>query len=495
MKPLLEDEVQVFEDRYNKSASALIAISQTLEKKRPLSGNEQEFLDLFDLALAADPESFTKVWLDPSSYFWTRVAFELLGSSISGEPLPSRAEKFCQAIEQSDPVKALSQHLHSFKSFILGIQYLEGKDVVFSTPIILSLPYSIPGTFYSLEGEGQIEVSKLLSGNLIGTHNSQPLEIKLHPGSTCASGEISVSQCPVLTPLDCEIILKPQTFTNLPSLDFVQPAIEAGLKFQLDQEKIINECMEIMEKYHAETFHLIKKNKLWVVLISPSSAQGYSNCTYSELPLSFMASVINNPFEMADAFIHEFHHNRLFFLEENGAFLDSTNSNPLTDNIYYSPWRTDSRPLQGILHALYVYIPVAEFWQNVVETNKASQQQLAYARYQLLSSYLRMTIGLFQLNRFATFTDIGKIVFVKLSKAVDEVGERIKSSRLSYGIPSMICHENGDISQRTSKNTNRNLNIAEDILNHLEQYAPTEQKPALLKEQFIIDLQQYIPAS
>ena len=148
MKPLLEDEDRVFEDRYNKSASALIAISQTLEKKRPLSGNEQEFLDLYDLALAAEPENFTRVWLDPSSYFWARVAYELLGSCISGESLPPRAKKFCQAIGQSDSGKALSYHLHSFKSFILGIHFLEGIDTVFSTPLILNLPYSIPGTVF-----------------------------------------------------------------------------------------------------------------------------------------------------------------------------------------------------------------------------------------------------------------------------------------------------------------------------------------------------------
>jgi hypothetical protein len=47
MKPLLEDEDRVFENRYEKSASALIAVAQTLAKEKPLSGSEQEFLDLY----------------------------------------------------------------------------------------------------------------------------------------------------------------------------------------------------------------------------------------------------------------------------------------------------------------------------------------------------------------------------------------------------------------------------------------------------------------
>ena len=106
MKPLLEDEDRVFEDRYEKSASALVAAAQILEKERPLSGNEQEFLDLYQLALAADPENFTKVWLDPSSYFWVRVAYELLGSCLSENPLPTRAKEYCETLGHSNPTES-----------------------------------------------------------------------------------------------------------------------------------------------------------------------------------------------------------------------------------------------------------------------------------------------------------------------------------------------------------------------------------------------------
>jgi hypothetical protein len=491
MKPLWEDEDRVFEDRYEKSASALIAVAQTLEKEKPLSGNEQEFLDLYQLALAADPENFTKVWVDPSSYFWVRVAYELLGSCLSGDPLPTRAREYCEALEFNSPKKALDYHLHTFKSFILGIHFLEDIDAYFATPLILDLPYSIPGTLYSLEGEGQVEISKLVSGNLIGSYSAQPLEIMLDPGASCASGKISVSKCPVVTLSGCEIILKPQTFNNLPSLGQIRPTIDAGLQYQKDQENLIKECLEIINQYHPDSFHHFQKNTIWVGL-KTLSAGTYSNITFSELPLSFMASVINNPFEMADAFIHEFHHNRLFFIEENGAFLEDSKTNSSTNEIYYSPWRNDNRALQGILHAVYVYIPVTEFWINVVEAGKASEQELAYARSQWLSGYLRLTIGLFQLKRLGSFTALGQKFFSRLGSAVEEIGEKIRRSHLTFDLISMICMENGDLLPRTSEKTKRQLNVSDHVLEHLEKYSPKEQKINILREKIINDLQQFV---
>lgn len=492
MKPLLEGEDRVFEDRYEKSASALVAVAQILEKERPLSGDEQEFLDLYQMALAADPENFTKVWLDPSSYFWTRVAYELLGSCLSKNPLPTRAKQYCEALGNCTPQQALTRHLHAFKSFILGIHFLEGMDADFATPLVLNLPYSIPGTLFSLEGTGQIEVSGLVSGKIKGTYGSQALDLQLHPGASCASGRIIVSECPVVTHSSCETILKPQTFNNLPSLDFVEPAVEAGLQFHRDHAGLIKECLEIVERYHKDTFHLFQKHKIWVGL-KPLFSGTYSNIACSELPLSFMASIFNNPFVMADTFIHEFNHNRLFFIEEKGPFLSGSEVDPISDNIYYSPWRRDIRPLQGVLHALYVYIPVTEFWSNVIEAGKVSIKQLAYARNQWLSGYLQLVIGLFQLNRFGSFTASGKKFFTELGKAVEEIGEKVAGSSFSYDSPAMICQENGDLLPLTCKKTKRELNIAEGVLDHMEKSAPEEQKLDILKEQTFVDLQRYIP--
>jgi hypothetical protein len=405
--------------------------------------------------------------------------------------LPTRAREYCEALDFNSPQKALEHHLHAFKSFILGIHFLEKIDINFASPLILDLPYSIPGTHFSLEGEGQIEISKLVSGNLTGTYNTRPLEIMLQPGASCESGEINVSECPVVTHSGCEIILKPQTFNNLPGLGPMGPTVDAGLQYQQDHENLIKESLEIIKQYHSDSFHHFQNNKMWVGL-KPLSVGTYSNITYSELPLSFMASVINNSFEMADAFIHEFHHNRLFFIEENGAFLEDSKTNPSTREIYYSPWRNDNRALQGILHAVYVYIPVTEFWINVAEAGKASEQHLAYAKSQWLSSYLRLKIGMFQLKRFGAFTTIGQKVFIRLGEAIEDIGTKIRESNLTYAINSIICMENGELLPRTSQETKRHLNVSEHVLEHLEKYSPEEQKIEILSEKIIDDLQQFV---
>lgn len=491
MNTLLEGENRVFEGRYEKSASALVAVAQTLEKERPLSGSEKEFLNLYQLALKADPDNFSKVWLDPSAYFWVRVAYELLGSCLSDTHLPTRAREYCETLGVKSPKKALVCHLHAFKSFILGIHFLEGKDSIFETPLKLDFPYSIPGTLLSLEGAGQVEIAGIEAGKLKGTYESQPFRLDLHPGASCVSDKIVVSECPVVTYSGCETMLKPQAFNNLPSLDFVKPSVDAGLQFQRDHKDLVLETLKIIERYHEDSFHYFQDYKMWIGL-KPLQAGNYSNITCSELPLSFVASIYYEPYVLADTFIHEFNHNRLFFIEENGAFLGEAEVDPITDYIYYSPWRKDNRPLQGILHALYVHVPVNAFWFNVIEAGKVSDERLAFARSQWLRTYLQMVIGRYQLNRFGSFTSIGREFFKELERAVEAIGKKVADSSFSYEIPAIVCEENGTLLKQKCRKSNRELNVAEATLDHIASNSPEDQKLDILKEQICADLKRYV---
>jgi hypothetical protein len=62
--------------------------------------------------------------------------------------------------------------------------------------------------------------------------------------------------------------------------------------------------------------------------------------------------------QLAATLIHEFQHSKLH------GVLDLV---PLhtagEERVHYSPWRDDSRPLEGILHAIYSYVGVTEFWE------------------------------------------------------------------------------------------------------------------------------------
>ena len=86
----LWDDQEVITHRYKKSACALIAVKEALEKDLPLSANGREFLDQYVTCRDADALLFTRVWTDPTAYYWVRLAYQLLANCLSGAPLDRR---------------------------------------------------------------------------------------------------------------------------------------------------------------------------------------------------------------------------------------------------------------------------------------------------------------------------------------------------------------------------------------------------------------------
>ena len=66
-----------------------------------------------------------------------------------------------------------------------------------------------------------------------------------------------------------------------------------------------------------------------------------------------------------------------------------------TSNVFYSPWRDDARPLNGIIHGLYVFLNVSNFWKEVIEKKIFAdnlERDVAIRRYHTLISQLKSAI-------------------------------------------------------------------------------------------------------
>jgi HEXXH motif-containing protein len=57
--------------------------------------------------------------------------------------------------------------------------------------------------------------------------------------------------------------------------------------------------------------------------------------------------------KLAEAIVHEYFHNELFLHQESAELFDTR------DELYYSPWRDDARPLNGLFHGAFVFTAVA----------------------------------------------------------------------------------------------------------------------------------------
>lgn len=463
-------DTTLFASRYEKSTCALIALKQAIERHKLLAMREQEFLNLYEAISVSNPDDFTRVWSDPTAYFWVRIAYELLKTYLTGEPLSSFAQDYCKALGQPDVEEALHLHLGEFKKFVLGVYYLSEKDCLFSEPFIPYLPLAIPGTRLFLVGEDTLKINGLLGGKLKVSYAEQESFLELKSGSSLKDDSLKVGECPIVKYKNCQLPLQPYSF-NLPGVEDGQPVVAAGIAYQEKHANLVQETLALVERCQPKTFAQLE-SFLQILAFKPLKTGSYSNLTHSDLPGAFICSVIESPYELADTLIHEFHHNRLFFIEEIAPLLINSDNGLelLVTGQYYSPWRNDLRPLRGLLHAVYVYLPVSWFWLAVYQDDELSNRPLDYVCSQLIRIPLQLKIAVYQLERSAHWTEEGIRLFTELKADVIRLTKAISDLGISYDVPALICREDGSLVKELRKSDGKPLNAQESVLDHIYCY-------------------------
>jgi HEXXH motif-containing protein len=462
---ILWNDQELYQARYQKTGSALIAISQALERNLPLGGDETEFLELYRRMAAADADAFTTVWRDPTAYFWVRLAYEFVGNCLAPAPLSSMAESVGRARGSTDSKSALKAHLADFKRFVLALGVVTGTDQTFMTPFEVVLPFAIPSTRFVISGEGKLLIDGLEGGHLRATRDGRKMSLPLAASSV---DSLTVHESPVAVAQDYSLTLQPEAF-NLPGLEVGKPLLLLSPSFQSRQVSLTAQALKLIDRHCPATFEHFR-SVIRLIALKPSDIGDYSNISHSDLPGSFVVTVANDPYLMADFFIHEFHHNRFFFVEELGAFFAQERDNLMTLNEYYSPFRDDLRPLHGIFHGLYVYLAVWRFYFAVYRSDETSGLRRAAVSDQVALISTQLAISVSQLRRYAQFTTLGEDLFKAMADETAHIQEMTRDLRFPNDLPSIRCSDDGVFSVRCEEGSNRPLTVRRAILRHAEQY-------------------------
>jgi HEXXH motif-containing protein len=452
MRHLLWSDTGIFEARHEKSAAALVALAQAVAGLDAPSEEEREFLRLYEACSALEPEAFTRAWTEPRAYAWVRAAFERAAAGL-----------------------AQGAHLAGFGRFALAAHHLARCDLAFARPLRLTLPLAVPGTRLSLSGTGTLAVSALAGGRLRGHHEREPFDLPLEAPARSASGRLEVVECPVVREAGCELRLQPHAFHDLPGLDFLRPVVAAGLEFHREHQGLVAEAIGLWARYEPHSFAQYREHGVLLGL-KPLRAGSFTNHSHSDLPGAAVVSIVHQPFELADSLIHEFHHDRLFFLEERGPFFADPSA-AASDGHWYSPWRDDLRPLHGVLHGLYVFVPVCRFWLRVHRAGDAEEAVRAYAGSQAARTALQLSLAASQLGRRAGFTEFGRRAFAEMKASVSRMCREVREAGLDPRRPALRCSEDGRFFAETADG--RALSVGEAVGRHLEACAPAAQREAL----------------
>ncbi len=450
MKPtdLLWTDTGVYCRRLEKSAAALIAVERSLRSETHRVPGADGFLELYQWLSCVDAGVFTKVWSDPAAYYWVRRTVQFL-AAIHGAPLGTLEHAYCTEVGASGILDALRIHLGEFKRFVLAAAMISGVEVVFTEPYAATIPLALPGTNLNLAGSGRVTIRGFRQGMIDVVHD-----------------DLQVETCPTVEVGGFRLTLNPRLF-NLPGLGFAGEWTLLPLEFQARHSELVAEALAAIARLQPATFSHFGE-AIRAVALKPTCEGNFGSISSSELPGAFVCSVPCDSYELAATFIHEFHHNRLYFIEETGPFFELVGEDAFEGENHYSPWRDTPRPLHGLLHALYVYLPVFRFWAAAIREGGLTGARLSYARDQLGRIPFQLQVGVNQLRRHAKFTAFGSTLFDQMASETGEAELEARALGVTLATPAMSLRAGGIFRPTTQHGDTRQLTIGETLLRHLE---------------------------
>jgi len=458
----LWENMDIYDQRREKFATVLAGIALLLRSRRPLRGAEGGFLDTFERMRQLPAEEFTFIWSEPRAFHWTRVAFQLIDHLVNAVPLGDLARNYLHQNGATDAEEGLVRHLDAFRQFELGATVAFRRELGWSQPLVLPLPCALPGTRWTVQGAGTIAVMGTTAGGLrLRLREREKLQA-LTPGGI-ADTDVSLIECPLATCGEAKLRIQPEVMAGL-GLKEALPALVTTRAYRKDASAVLTAALQLIEAVDAHSFRMLVEESR---LIAPKPPIGdYANTTFSTLPGAMVLSVVRHPLEMADRMVHELHHDRLFCIEEFHALLEEGLEDSPEAMRFYSPWRSDPRPLRGILHGLYVFIAVGRFWLSVLR-GRASPE----ADYTLATSRLRRIGGQLEaaqevLERNARFTPFGKGVFEQLRTDVATLCGEIDAAAVPRDPPALTITDEGEVRPQLSAFSGKPLNVSEALREH-----------------------------
>lgn len=99
-------------------------------------------------------------------------------------------------------------------------------------------------------------------------------------------------------------------------------------------------------------------------ITTPDPATTHNSFSVVQMVGVIFLSEAYSDIRLVEAMVHEYHHNELYAVMEGTKVIDAG-----LDELYYSPWRPDARPLYGLFHALHVFSGVVDFYLHALSVD------------------------------------------------------------------------------------------------------------------------------
>lgn len=201
---------------------------------------------------------------------------------------------------------------------------------------------------------------------------------------------------------------------------FVIP-LHSNLKFQCKDlpSIIINDvdsiyfnsflaALDLLDKFFLLDFDELNLFSKYFFPIYSNNDSFYSGNDDYHLGLIYLPNITNHVL-IAECLIHELMHQKLNNVERIKEVI--LPCDPEKEGTYFSPWRDDPRPIRMVLHGLFVFTAIVEFWQNLIGSGVVEEKICK----QNIELRIRQNLQAIEvLKAEASFDSIGELIFENL---------------------------------------------------------------------------------
>lgn len=403
----------------------------------PKIGENSGFLNYLDQIRTFPAQVALRVLTTPAAYHWNSMTRLLLNAAVSNEH-SADLNHYLDFLGLS-LAEGLKAHLNDFGRFTVSVHILAKTNFESAVPVTIRLPNTFPGTnlaLLRLEGhedfQHSVELSSLQSSVVEQFYKLPQLEpTESIPIQFDNNESVLFQRMPSRKGNSGDIVI--DSFDPCLNLLYVEnyPRIKTYERTQIFLDTL-NQAFRCLTSYRTELVSELELITSSITLMDTTDS-GAEMCsgTSSAIFGGYFLSETNNPLYLAEMLLHEFSHNKLRLLEEVcPLFLPDSPNLPR----FYSPWRDDPRPLNGIQHGLYVFSAIAYFWLRVY-FNSESPEERSLAQRRVATLQLQLNSAEEEFSEHAKLTEQGRIFLDEIRQRIQFLEKSISSWQLPELLP------------------------------------------------------------
>jgi HEXXH motif-containing protein len=180
----------------------------------------------------------------------------------------------------------------------------------------------------------------------------------------------------------------------------------------VEWQEMLSEAWETLLDTDAALAAEIRATLKVIVPVVSSNPTKHLSATYSETWGTVHMSYSRRVAVILEALVHEYMHNKLNTL----LSVDPVIVGPTNEAIFYSPFRSDPRPLLGLLHGIFAFHGVTRFWEVFLRRPQAHADG-AWVQRRALELYCKVQIAINDLQSVAQLTPIGKTLLDTIAES------------------------------------------------------------------------------